>query len=293
MKKLYTLTFLLAAGLSFGQTPIITGMLDGDCTGGNPKAIEIYAHGTVNFAEYALENQTNASTTWGQTLDLAPLGTVTNGFVYVVNADANSAFSTEFASIPSANVLVTGTGSGVPQPLNVNGDDRVRIINAATMAVVDQYGEEGVDGTGTAWEHTDSWAVRNDNTGPNGANFNAANWTFGGVGALDGLGACQGGEPFSTVVPFGTFNIDTAAASKFDNIAGLKMFPNPLTGNVLNITSDANGVKTVAIYDVLGKQVVNTVTANGTVNVSGLNAGIYIVKITEEGKTATRKLVVK
>lgn len=78
-----------------------------------------------------------------------------------------------------------------------------------------------------------------------------------------------------------------------NDIAGLKMFPNPLTGNVLNITSNTNGVKEIAIYDVIGKQVFAGKTANNTVTVNNLTAGVYIVNITEEGKTATRKLVVK
>jgi len=78
---------------------------------------------------------------------------------------------------------------------------------------------------------------------------------------------------------------DTATANVAqNNIDGLSMFPNPLTGNVLNITSAANGTKAVTVYDVLGKQVVNTVTENGTVNVSGLTTGIYVVKITENCK---------
>jgi len=79
----------------------------------------------------------------------------------------------------------------------------------------------------------------------------------------------------------------------FDAISGLKVYPNPATGGIVNIASDANAVKAVVIYDMVGKQVVNTVTENGTVNVSNLSAGIYIVNITEEGKTATRKLVVR
>lgn len=294
MKKLYTLSFLLAAGLSFAQTPIITGMLDGPCPEGTPKAIEIYADGTVNFAEYSLENQANANTTWGNTLSLAALGTVTNDFVYVVSADAANNFATEFSSIPATNILVTGTGGAeIPQPANINGDDRVRIINNGTMAVVDQFGEEGVDGTGTAWEHLDSWAVRANETGPNGAAFNAGNWEFGGVDALDGLGICMGGEALSTIVPFGQYVPAAASTKDFNTISGLKMFPNPLSGNILNIATAANAAKTVAIFDVLGKQVLNTKVNGEAVNVSGLTAGVYIVKITEEGKTATRKLVVK
>lgn len=99
----------------------------------------------------------------------------------------------------------------------------------------------------------------------------------------------------------GNFRIDNVAFAGTaltagvaeNNISGLKMFPNPVSGSVLNIVSDANATKTVVVYDMVGKQVVNTVTANGTVNVSDLSAGIYMVNITEEGKTATRKLVVK
>ncbi len=89
-----------------------------------------------------------------------------------------------------------------------------------------------------------------------------------------------------------SFTQGNTANVKENNINGLKMYPNPVTGGMLDITSDANMPKTVAIYDVLGKQVVNTVT-NSTVNVANLTAGVYVVKITEDGKTATRKLVVK
>jgi len=281
----------MVASLSFAQTPIITGILDGDCPGGHPKAIEIYADGAVDFSNYSLENQSNANTTWGNTLNLASFGTVTDDFIYIVSADDNSAFSTEFADIPASNIFITSTEPDTPKPLNINGDDRVRIVDGS-MTVIDQYGEEGVDGTDTAWEHKDSWARRVDETGPDGAAFNTDNWTFGGVGALDGLGACQGGDTFSTIVPFGQYT-PAAASVNQNEISGLKMFPNPVSGNVLNIASDANASKAVVIYDVLGKQVINTVTTNGTVNVSAITAGVYIVTITEEGKTATRKLVVR
>jgi hypothetical protein len=85
----------------------------------------------------------------------------------------------------------------------------------------------------------------------------------------------------------------TTAGVKSNEIAGLKVYPNPLTENVLHVTSNSNAVKSVAVYDVLGKQVINTTTVNGEVNASNLNAGVYIVKITEAGKTATKKLVVR
>lgn len=79
---------------------------------------------------------------------------------------------------------------------------------------------------------------------------------------------------------------------KFNSITGLRVYPNPVTNGKFFISTDSNSEKSVVIFDVLGKQVVKT-TATESVNVSNLKSGVYIVKITEEGKTATRKLVIK
>lgn len=90
------------------------------------------------------------------------------------------------------------------------------------------------------------------------------------------------------------FNVSNGPLSIIKNeIAGLNINPNPITNGVFNVSTNANESKLITIYDLLGKQVLNTTTAGITVNVENLNAGIYIVKIVEEGKTATRKLVIK
>jgi hypothetical protein len=83
------------------------------------------------------------------------------------------------------------------------------------------------------------------------------------------------------------------SSSSFDNINGLTMYPNPLSGNTLYLTSNANAAMSVQIFDLLGKEVMKANVVNNAVNVSGLNAGVYMVKVTEEGKTATRKLVIQ
>jgi hypothetical protein len=87
------------------------------------------------------------------------------------------------------------------------------------------------------------------------------------------------------------FSVTLATAQ--NDIAGLKIYPNPISNGVLHIESNLNTERTVTLFDVLGKQVLTTTTSNNTINVAALNSGIYIVKITEGGKTATRKLVIK
>ena len=78
-----------------------------------------------------------------------------------------------------------------------------------------------------------------------------------------------------------------------NNITGLKIYPNPVSNGTLFIETSANAEKTVTVFDVLGKQVLNTTTSNNAINVASLHTGVYIVNITEEGKTASRKLVIK
>ena len=70
------------------------------------------------------------------------------------------------------------------------------------------------------------------------------------------------------------------------------MYPNP-TKNNLFIETALNSDINVSIVNMLGKEVVNTNVVNNTVNVSNLTSGIYIVKITEEGKTSTKKLIIE
>ncbi len=219
MKKNYFLTAVVAlcfTAVSFGQTPVITMISDGDCSGGTPKVLEIYANGTVDFSLYSLENQTNSNTTWGNTQDLSSFGTVTDGFVYIVKDTDLTVFNTEYPSLTDAAILVSNT-------INVNGDDRVRVIQSSDSAVIDQYGAEGTDGTGTDWEYKDGFAKRNNGTPANSGTFSSTNWTNGN-GTLDGEGSCQGGTLFETIIGVGSY---VATASSDPS---------------LSITSPTNGV---------------------------------------------------
>lgn len=87
--------------------------------------------------------------------------------------------------------------------------------------------------------------------------------------------------------------VDNSLAVKQNSISGLNIYPNPVINGVLYINTTANDSKNILIYNVLGKQVINTTTSENTVSVSNLNNGVYIVKVIENGKTAIRKLVIR
>ncbi len=211
MKQIYILAMLFISAFSFAQGPIITMILDGDCAGGNPKLLEIYADGLVDFANFSIENETNANIGFGSNTSLADLGIVQDEFVYLTTTGSAAAIASEFPSLMNANILAVGA-------LNVNGNDRVRIVDAS-MNVVDQYGVSGVDGSGENWQYADSFAKRVDGTGPDNG-FTEANWTFGGNSFLNNEGTCQGGTQFETLIGgIGTYTT-TASTTPTINVTG-------------------------------------------------------------------------
>lgn len=230
MKKITFLFALMISFISFGQTPIITMISDGDCTGGTPKVVEIYADGAVDFTQYTLQNQTNSNTAWGSNQDLSSFGTVTDDFIYLYVTTGNGATGNEFGTeFPSATLTQASS------TVNVNGDDRIRIIETSSQDVIDQYGVDSVDGTGEFWEYVDGYAKRNNGTTANGT-FNQGDWTFYN-GDLNGQGSCQGGNTFESIIGIGTFVPGTLSC--------------PLTINVTSVTCD-NETTGTDTYTVMG-----------------------------------------
>lgn len=79
------------------------------------------------------------------------------------------------------------------------------------------------------------------------------------------------------------------------NIQDLSIYPNPVTNGkiYIYITSKRNLTKKVEFFNVLGKQIFSTVITSKEINVSNLSKGVYILRITENHITETRKLVIK
>ena len=77
-----------------------------------------------------------------------------------------------------------------------------------------------------------------------------------------------------------------------NNQVVFSVYPNPANSYV-NIYSKEAGDKNVAVYDVLGKQVINTVISTERLDISNLNSGVYIMKISQNGISSTKKLVIR
>jgi len=112
-------------------------------------------------------------------------------------------------------------------------------------------------------------------TSPNSIQYGDTGWTCG----TPTPGAINSGQSTLPVVK-----------NQIENFA---MYPNPVSNGMLYMSSSNNVNKQVAIYAINGQQVYSkNLQFEEKMNISTLNRGIYFVKIEEEGKIATRKLVV-
>jgi hypothetical protein len=76
-------------------------------------------------------------------------------------------------------------------------------------------------------------------------------------------------------------------------IEGLNLYPNPVSNGKVYISTKNDSEKEIIIFDLLGKKVMQTLISSKELNVSSLNSGVYIIKITEDNASATRKLIVR
>ncbi|MBS9462379.1 T9SS type A sorting domain-containing protein [Flagellimonas sp. 389] len=77
------------------------------------------------------------------------------------------------------------------------------------------------------------------------------------------------------------------------DIDGFKLYPNPAPQGKVFIETAQNAPKQILIFDVLGTQVLQTTILGKELNLSTLDKGVYILRVFELNKVATRKLIIK
>ncbi|MEA1787154.1 T9SS type A sorting domain-containing protein [Arenibacter sp. GZD96] len=72
-----------------------------------------------------------------------------------------------------------------------------------------------------------------------------------------------------------------------------KLYPNPVYDPVVYITTPKNDPKDIIVYDVFGEIVLTDRIFTNALNISKLVPGVYVIQVTENSTSTTRKLVVK
>jgi hypothetical protein len=287
MKKIYSLLFIAISSITFAQTTFTQWNFD-DASPATAM-LPTTGAGTFSLIGGVVDNLTAG---------LMPAGNPSSGKAYSVKT-----FPASTTASGTAGFEFKVNTNGITDQINVSFDPR----GSGTSSKWAQY-QYTIDGT--------SWNVLSNNGGTLANAFtstpmvtltfpascsNNANFGFRIVSIFDPSGSdyasvTGGATAYSTA---GTWRIDNVTFSSgalstnsFSQINGLKMYPNPAKNNLF-IETALNSDINVSIVNMLGKEVVNANVVNNTVNVSNLTSGIYIVKITEEGKTSTKKLIIE
>lgn len=112
------------------------------------------------------------------------------------------------------------------------------------------------------------------------------------VGQLPSVVAVSGEFNGTSQIYVRDLNDLTLSSNEFD-INAFSIYPNPSSTGVITISSPNNDEMNVRIFDILGKEVKNEVLTNNTLDVSSLRTGMYLVKVTQNNASTTKKLVIR
>jgi hypothetical protein len=294
MKKLLTLVILLMTTISFGQN-ISQWNFDNP----TPATAMLPTTGTGTFTLIGgvVDNlNTSGSMPLGNGTETTNLGYSIKTFPATGTGNRTAGFQFAVSTL------------GFNEPINITFDPR----GSNTSSRFQQY-EYSIDG-GTTWTifGNNGGLLTNAFTAtpmvtlelPSAAS-NKSGFVFRIVSIFNTSGSDYSPVGYAstptpqTYGPGGTWRIDNFTVSNGalvlsinqNQILGLQVYPNP-TKNVLNISTNSNLTKNVQVYDMIGKEVINTQIEN-QLNVSNLTPGMYVARITEEGKTSTTKLVIQ
>jgi len=138
------------------------------------------------------------------------------------------------------------------------------------------------------------------NTSTGTSSIAAANWATPTASPFEIDFASEGGT--NNVVSYnGVFDNYVAKASATDTLLGIneviaskdsfKVFPNPTEGIVNISTSDNIKINSVSITDMKGRVVKEFSNINDQINISDLSAGMYMMNISSDQGSVTKKIV--
>ena len=113
------------------------------------------------------------------------------------------------------------------------------------------------------------------------SNDSATNWGA----AITTYGDGDKGTPGAT----NDFTLSTATSK----IETFNIYPNPTSLGYVSIDSRNNSKIEVTVFDILGKRVLKNTVKNNTLDVSHLKTGMYIMRMSQDGASVTKKLVIQ
>lgn len=231
----------------------------------NNKVVEI-ANATGNsiaLSSYSIKKQTNGAGAWSTGLALT--GTLVNGAKYVI---VNSLIGSTCYNKALANISTSAT------EMAFNGNDAVGLFkNGVLIDII------GTFNGGTANFSADETIRRNTTVTVPKTTFNkATDWTVYATDTCNGIGNRYG-------------NVTSeSTATKFD----FTIAPNPSNGNFSLNFNDSKAEYSIEIFSAIGQKVFEKNNSNETnYNLSHLQSGIYLVKVSFENESVTKRIILE
>lgn len=281
MRKLYFLFMIFATAFTANAQVVISQVYGGGGNAGTTYKsdfVELFNRGSTpeDLTDYVLQYATAAGN-FGTHKAYLPNDIIQPGAYYLVQLATGANGTVDL----DADFIPTGT-----QAFNMSATDFKIALTSNDVTVTSPTDSNVIDfvGVGSANMYEGTAAM------PALTKDKAAFRNGDGCEDTD-----DNSEDFTTGVPSPRnsqtpVNICATSLTKND-IEGLNVFPNPVD-DILFITSKNNLEKNIKLFDMTGKKVIDS-KMNSEINISSLKAGIYVAKITEMGKTATRKIIVK
>ena len=226
------------------------------------KALEIanFTGAAVNLTGYSIRKQSNGAGAWSAGLNLTGMLNSGSVFVLVDPGIATTCYPVANANLSSAQEAYNGND---PMGLFKNG------------VLIDIIGK--FDGGSTNFAADVTLRRKSSITGPNTTFDKTSEWDS---------------YPNNTCDGIGSHSLATLSNVDFDS-KEFNIYPNPSNGNIKINFENSNEKYFVQVFSILGQKVFEKeYTNSSSAAVNNLQKGIYLVKITNDTKSVTKKLIV-
>ncbi|MFL5752807.1 MAG: lamin tail domain-containing protein [Bacteroidia bacterium] len=269
---------------------------------GNNKAIEFYnpTANAISMSNYRLVRYSNGSPTGTDSTDL--VGTIQPYSTFIIANGQTSGTPTSPACDPALQAMAQQLDHAYPAPTYVNGDDAMVLARISPYAIIDIFGEIGVQ-PNTAWSDvapyigtTGKWWTKDHSlqrkpTVTQGVMTNPSPFIV--TAEYDSL-------PKDNWTNLGIHACNCAPNSikEINKTVEFKVYPNPSAASSKIAISANTNFSELVLFNITGQTVISrklsTDDDHCLIDANGLSSGIYFVQLkSNKGNSKIQKLVIQ
>ena len=262
------------------QPMILGGLIDMTLpNGNNVKGIELWVNQDINdLSNYGIEIAQDGNGSNGVITTLPPTN-VSSGEKILITPDVH-AYSDYFGNCFQNydEIINIPTNSG----FDFDGNDAISLY--FNNEIIERFGHPDIDGSGTAWDYTNTWAYKDQNQGS--FDFSGGSWLFGDVNCGNSTNYL-----YDSPCPYPICANYLSTEETIESTT-LNVFPNPAT-NKLTMVSDEI-IDEITLLDMVGKTVMREYPNDyrAILLIDHLPKNIYLLKCKINNTYQTKKIIV-